>query len=112
VWLRADLHLLLERVRKRNDRPLLATSDPEAVMRRLIDARYPVYAQADIASTAAIPRTAPWSATWSARLPAIWERTRHEHLPPRQGSMPQSARVTTVPVALGPAATTSISARA
>ena len=49
VWLRADLKLLLERVRKRNDRPLLNTSDPEAVMRRLIDARYPVYAQADIA---------------------------------------------------------------
>lgn len=49
VWLRADLNLLLERVRKRNDRPLLNTSDPEAVMRRLIDTRYPVYALADIA---------------------------------------------------------------
>ncbi len=48
VWLRADLQLLLERVRKRNDRPLLNTSDPEAVMRRLIDTRYPVYAEADI----------------------------------------------------------------
>jgi shikimate kinase len=48
VWLRADLELLLERVRKRNDRPLLNTSNPEAVMRRLIKARYPVYAQADI----------------------------------------------------------------
>lgn len=48
VWLRADLGLLLERVRKRSDRPLLNTSDPEAVMRRLIDARYPVYALADI----------------------------------------------------------------
>ena len=48
VWLRADLPLLLERVRKRNDRPLLNTSDPESVMRRLMDARYPVYAQADI----------------------------------------------------------------
>lgn len=49
VWLRADLALLLERVRKRNDRPLLNTSDPETVMRRLMDSRYPVYAQADIA---------------------------------------------------------------
>jgi shikimate kinase len=48
VWLRADLPLLLERVRKRNDRPLLNTSDPESVMRRLMDTRYPVYAQADI----------------------------------------------------------------
>jgi shikimate kinase len=48
VWLRADLPLLLERVRKRNDRPLLNTCDPESVMRRLMDARYPVYAEADI----------------------------------------------------------------
>jgi shikimate kinase len=48
VWLRADLEILLDRVRKRNDRPLLHTCDPEAVMRRLMEARYPVYAQADI----------------------------------------------------------------
>jgi shikimate kinase len=48
VWLRADLDLLLQRVRKRSDRPLLNTADPEAVMRQLMDARYPVYAQADI----------------------------------------------------------------
>ncbi|HUF43961.1 MAG TPA: shikimate kinase [Aestuariivirgaceae bacterium] len=48
VWLRADLELLLERVRRRNDRPLLNTSDPEAVMRRLMETRYPVYSQADI----------------------------------------------------------------
>ena len=48
VWLRADLELLLERVRKRSDRPLLNTSDPEGVMRRLMETRYPVYAQADI----------------------------------------------------------------
>jgi len=48
VWLRADLELLLERVRRRTDRPLLNTSDPEAVMRRLMETRYPVYSQADI----------------------------------------------------------------
>lgn len=48
VWLRADLALLLGRVRKRNDRPLLNTSDPESVMRRLMETRYPVYSQADI----------------------------------------------------------------
>ena len=32
----------------RQDRPLLQNPDPEAVMRGLIDARYPVYAQADV----------------------------------------------------------------
>ena len=48
VWLRADLPLLMKRVRRRSNRPLLKSDDPEAVMRRLIDERYPVYAKADI----------------------------------------------------------------
>ncbi|MET0483970.1 MAG: shikimate kinase [Aestuariivirgaceae bacterium] len=48
VWLRADLPLLMKRVRRRSNRPLLDTVDPEAVMRQLIDERYPVYAEAAI----------------------------------------------------------------
>ncbi len=48
VWLRADIDLLMKRVMKRNDRPLLRGDDPEAVMRRLMTERHPVYAQADI----------------------------------------------------------------
>ena len=48
VWLRASLPILMKRVAKRQDRPLLKTEDPEAVMRGLIDKRYPVYAQADV----------------------------------------------------------------
>jgi shikimate kinase len=48
VWLKADLPLLVRRVAKRNNRPLLKTGDPEVVMQSLMDARYPVYAQADI----------------------------------------------------------------
>ena len=48
IWLRADLPLLMKRVRKRSNRPLLKNDDPEGAMRQLIDARYPVYAQADI----------------------------------------------------------------
>jgi shikimate kinase len=48
VWLRADLPLLMKRVRRRSNRPLLDTTDPEVVMRRLIDERYPVYAEAAI----------------------------------------------------------------
>lgn len=48
VWLRADLPLLLKRVQKRSDRPLLRSDNPEAVLRRLIEIRYPVYAAADI----------------------------------------------------------------
>lgn len=48
VWLKADLDVLMRRVRRRQDRPLLRQDDPEAVMRRLIDERYPVYATADL----------------------------------------------------------------
>ncbi len=48
VWLRAALPLLMKRVSKRQDRPLLKTDDPEAVMRNLMDKRYPVYALADV----------------------------------------------------------------
>lgn len=48
VWLRATLPILMKRVMKRQDRPLLQNEDPEAVMRGLIDKRYPVYALADV----------------------------------------------------------------
>ena len=48
VWLRADLEVLHERVRKRTHRPLLRQGDPKDILARLIDQRYPVYAQADL----------------------------------------------------------------
>lgn len=48
IWLRAELPVLMRRVGKRDSRPLLKDTDPEGVMRRLMDARYPVYAEADI----------------------------------------------------------------
>ncbi len=48
LWLKADLDVLLKRVAKRNDRPLLLKEDPAIVMKRLIDQRYPIYAEADI----------------------------------------------------------------
>jgi shikimate kinase len=48
VWLKADLPLLMKRVMKRSDRPLLQAKDPEAVMKDLMEQRYPIYAQADV----------------------------------------------------------------
>lgn len=47
VWLKADAEVLMRRVRKRPNRPMLHTQDPEETMRRLIAERYPVYALAD-----------------------------------------------------------------
>ncbi|WP_422001553.1 shikimate kinase [Reyranella sp.] len=48
VWLRAELDVLFERVRKRGHRPLLRQGDPKEVLARLMNQRYPIYAQADI----------------------------------------------------------------
>ncbi|QKV20149.1 shikimate kinase [Oricola thermophila] len=48
VWLSADLDLLMERVSRRQNRPLLRDPDPRGVMQRLMEERYPVYATADI----------------------------------------------------------------
>lgn len=48
VWLKADLDLLMDRVSKKQNRPLLRNDDPRGVLKRLMDERYPVYAQADV----------------------------------------------------------------
>lgn len=48
VWLRADLEVLLRRVERRDDRPLLRGGDARTVLARLIDQRYPIYAEADL----------------------------------------------------------------
>ncbi len=48
VWLHADIDLLLKRVGRRNNRPLLESADPRAVLARLMEQRHPVYAEADI----------------------------------------------------------------
>jgi shikimate kinase len=48
VWLKAEAEVLMRRVRKRSNRPLLQTADPEATMRRMLAEREPVYALADL----------------------------------------------------------------
>ncbi|HEX3884368.1 MAG TPA: shikimate kinase [Stellaceae bacterium] len=48
VWLRADLDVLLARVARRTDRPLLNGRDQRAVMEDLIERRHPIYAEADL----------------------------------------------------------------
>ena len=48
IWLKAELDVLMRRVRRRGDRPLLQGADPEGTMRKLMDIRYPTYARADV----------------------------------------------------------------
>ncbi|RAZ83376.1 shikimate kinase [Cereibacter johrii] len=49
VWLKADLDVLWHRVRHKATRPLLRTPNPRETLRALLEARDPVYAQADLA---------------------------------------------------------------
>ena len=48
VWLKADIKVLMKRVGRRDNRPLLAAGDPEKMMKRLMEERYPRYAEADV----------------------------------------------------------------
>jgi shikimate kinase len=48
IWLKADADVIMRRVRRRADRPLLQTADPEATVTRLISEREPVYQYADL----------------------------------------------------------------
>ncbi len=48
IWLKAELPVLMKRVGKRDTRPLLKSGDPEETMRKLIEVRYPIYAEADL----------------------------------------------------------------
>ena len=48
IWLRADIELMLARVGRRSNRPLLKGGEPRAVLERLVAQRYPIYAEADI----------------------------------------------------------------
>jgi shikimate kinase / 3-dehydroquinate synthase len=73
VWLKADLEVLMRRVRKRSNRPLLATADPEATLRRLMEERYPIYAGADIT---VVSRDGPHDAVIGEVFSAVAKRLR------------------------------------
>jgi shikimate kinase len=48
IWLNAPLDLLLQRVARRDNRPLLKTENPRAVLERLLSQRGAYYAEADL----------------------------------------------------------------
>ncbi|HEU0221036.1 MAG TPA: shikimate kinase [Paracoccaceae bacterium] len=48
VWLRVALEVAFDRVKGKAGRPLLAGPDPRGTLARLIDTRYPIYAEADL----------------------------------------------------------------
>jgi shikimate kinase len=48
VWIKAPVDILLDRVQRRDNRPLLRTPDPRGTLERLLNERAPFYAEADI----------------------------------------------------------------
>ncbi|MBV8939572.1 MAG: shikimate kinase [Alphaproteobacteria bacterium] len=48
VWLKAELEVLVERVSRRDTRPLLQAGDKREILSRLMQERHPLYAEADI----------------------------------------------------------------
>jgi shikimate kinase len=48
IWLKADAEVIMRRVKRRADRPLLQTPDPAATVSRLLEQREPVYQNADL----------------------------------------------------------------
>jgi len=63
IWLKADPDIILRRVKRRADRPLLQTADPAATVSRLLSEREPVYQHADL--TIASVRVAVATTTWA-----------------------------------------------
>jgi len=48
IWLKAEADVIMRRVRRRADRPLLQTADPTGTVTRLLAERDPVYQHADL----------------------------------------------------------------
>lgn len=68
VWLEADVETLIDRVRRRNTRPLLRDKDPHEVLSELARVRNPVYALAPIHVRS---QPSPHDATVKAILKAL-----------------------------------------
>ncbi|EJF79200.1 Shikimate kinase 1 [Candidatus Bartonella washoeensis] len=48
IWLKVDLDILMKRVSKHPTRPLLQTANPKETMQKLMEQRYPIYANANL----------------------------------------------------------------
>jgi shikimate kinase len=68
VWLDADIETLVQRVSRRNDRPLLQNGNPRDILTKLANERNPIYATAHVHVKS---QAAPHDATVDAIIRAI-----------------------------------------
>ena len=99
IWLKPDFDVLMRRVRKRSNRPLLQTANPEETLRRLLQERGPIYGLADLTIE---PRDGPHDVVVEAIVSALGA---HLARPPANASNGEdaapAARIHEVEVALG-----------
>ena len=81
IWLKADSDIIMRRVKRRSDRPLLQTADPEATVERLIREREPVYGLADVTVWS---RDVPHEKIVDESMDALYERLCGGHIEPNQ----------------------------
>jgi shikimate kinase len=79
IWLKVDPDIIMRRVKRRSDRPLLQTADPEATVERLIREREPVYGQADVTVWS---RDVPHEKIVDECLDALYGKLRGGHIEP------------------------------
>ena len=73
IWLKVDTDVIMRRVKRRSDRPLLQTADPEATVERLVKEREPLYSQADVTIWS---RDVPHDKIVDECLEALYEKLR------------------------------------
>ena len=95
IWLKADFDVLLRRVKRRTDRPLLQSDDPADTLRRLMEERYPVYAEADLTVES---RDVPHDAIVDEILAALRQRLWPE--PTRESMHDRAAAHQSEPIAV------------
>jgi shikimate kinase len=87
VWLRATIEVLSRRVKRRNDRPLLKSVDPIETLKRLMEERYPIYAEADLTVES---RDVPHEAIVEEVIETLraYLQSHPEQHPPAEGAQP------------------------
>jgi shikimate kinase / 3-dehydroquinate synthase len=90
IWLKPSFDILLARVRKKSNRPLLKTPDPEQTLRRLLEERSPTYALADFTIESL-------DAAHDSVVEAILRRL-HAMLGDGAGALPRARRQVEVPL--------------
>src|SRR5208337_3028617 len=98
IWLKPDIEVLLARVRKKSNRPLLQTTDPERTLRQLLEERSPIYALAYITVEG---RDGPHESVVDMTLRRLAEKLRGSRAERRKVEVPLGARAYTIIIGRG-----------